>query len=127
MIPLVLAFNFNPLFLLLVPFTVAPPWIWFMAKKQRFFWDHTRFGQAQFRSTLTPRALLNMYVGNVLLLVATLGFAWPWTTIRNIRLHLDNLRLIGPFDPDHILQDLGIATTTGEGLANTIDGGFDLD
>lgn len=127
MIPLFLAFNFNPLFLLLVPFTVAPPWIWFMAKKQRYFWDHTRFGRAQFRSTLTPRALLNVYVGNFLLLVATLGFAWPWTTIRNLHLHLDNLRLIGPFDPEHILQDLGIATTTGEGLANTIDGGFDLD
>lgn len=128
MVPLVLAFNMNnPLILLLLPFTIAPPWIWFLAKKQRFFWNHTRLGEAHFLSTLSPRAFLNLYVGNFLLLIVTLGFAWPWTTIRSIQYQLDNLSLIGPTNLDDIAQERSAAAVTGEGLANSLDSGFELD
>ena len=127
MIPLVLAYNFNPLFLLLLPFTVAPPWIWFLAKKQRFFWSHTQFGPARFYSTMTPRGFLNLHVGNLLLLLVTLGFAWPWTTIRTIQFHLQNLSLIGPLDVETISQEHSNTSITSEGIANSLDGGFELD
>jgi len=127
MIPLFLAFNFNPLYLFLLPFTIAPPWLWFLAKKQRFFWDHTQFGQARFQSTMTPRAFLNLHVGNFLLLVLTLGFAWPWTTVRSIQFQSQNLSLVGQFDAESISQQLSAATVMSEGLANSLDTGFEFD
>jgi uncharacterized membrane protein YjgN (DUF898 family) len=128
MIPLGSAYYLNrPTILLLLPFTVTPAWIWFFAKKQRFFWDHTRFGQARFHSTMTPRALLNLKVGNFLLLVITLGLAWPWTIIRSIKFQLQNLSLIGFLDAETISQEEGKATVTSEGLANLLDSGFELD
>lgn len=126
-IPVVFAYNVNMLFLLLLPFTVAPPWLWFLAKKQRFFWDHTKLGEARFRSTITARAFLNLHAGNLLLLVVTLGFAWPWTTVRTIQFHLNNLSLLGSLDEASIFQESDVAPVTTEGLANLLDSGFEFD
>jgi uncharacterized membrane protein YjgN (DUF898 family) len=126
-IPVVFAFNVSMLFLLLVPFTVAPPWLWFLAKKQRYFWDHTKLGEARFRSTMTARAFLNLHAGNVLLLIVTLGFAWPLTTVRTIQFHLNNLSLLGPLDEASISQETDVAPLTSEGLANLLDSGFEFD
>ncbi|MDH5667426.1 MAG: YjgN family protein [Nitrospira sp.] len=128
MIPMFVAYNTgNFRVLLLLPFTVGPVWIWFLAKKQRFFWNHTVFGRVRFQSTMTPRALVNLYVGNFLLLIATLGFAWPWTTVRTLQFHLQNLALVGPLDLHAVLQESGEATVTQEGLANLLDSGFEFD
>jgi uncharacterized membrane protein YjgN (DUF898 family) len=84
-------------------------------------------GKARFRSTVTGRAYLNLHVGNILLLIVTLGFAWPWTTIRTIQFHLNNLSLIGALDEASISQESDAAPLTSEGLANLIDGGFEFD
>ncbi len=113
--------------LLLLPLTLGPLWIWFLAKKQRYFWDHTSLGAAQFRSTITGRGLLNLQVENLFLLMLTLGFGWPWVAIRNLRYILTNLTLEGALDLDGTLQEARGAATTGEGLADFLDTGFDLD
>lgn len=113
--------------LLFLPFTLGPLWIWFIAKKQRYFWDHTSFGTGRFRSTVTWRRLLNLQVANLFLLVLTLGFGWPWVTVRNARFQLDNLSFVGSVDLDQVQQEAQQAATTGEGLANLLDTGFDLD
>jgi len=113
--------------LLLIPFVLGPLWIWFLAAKQRYVWDHTTFGQARFRSTITPRRLLNLMAENLVLLVLTLGFMWPWVTVRTMRFYLTNLTLLGPADLTAVLQDPKAAATTGEGLADFLDTGFELD
>ena len=113
--------------LLLLPLTLGPLWIWFLAKKQRYFWDHTSLGEARFRSTITGRGLLNLQVENLFLLILTLGFGWPWVAIRNLRYILTNLTLEGVIDLDGTLQEARAAATTGEGLADFLDTGFDLD
>src|SRR6266498_5425145 len=107
--------------------TLGLCWIWFLARKRRFFWDHTRFGPAaRFRSTVTGGALLGLYVVNRLLLLLTLGLAWPWVRVRSIRFAFRYLALEGPVDFERIQQQAQLASATGEGLAGFLDTGFDL-
>jgi uncharacterized membrane protein YjgN (DUF898 family) len=101
-------------------------WVWYLASKRRFFWDHTYFGAARFHSTVAGRALLRLYVVNALLLVLTLGLAWPWVRVRNIRFAFRYLSLEGPLDLERIQQQAQFASATGEGLAGFLDTGFDL-
>ena len=113
-------------FLLLTLPTLGICWIWYLARKRRFFWDHTYFGAARFRSTITGGALFGLYLVNALLLVLTLGLAWPWVRVRNIRFAFRYLALEGPLDLERIQQQAQIASATGEGLAGFLDTGFDL-
>lgn len=101
-------------------------WVWFDARRQRYFWDHTSFGTARFHSTVTAGALLRLSLGNLLLLVGTLGLAWPWVTVRSVRFAFRYLTLEGPLDLAAIQQDAQVVTATGEGLAGFLDAGFDL-
>jgi uncharacterized membrane protein YjgN (DUF898 family) len=105
---------------------LAVCWIWYVASKRRFFWEHTSFGAARFRSTVTGGALLGLYVVNALLLLLTLGLAWPWVRVRNIRFAFRYLSLEGPLDLERVQQQAQIASATGEGLAGFLDTGFDL-
>lgn len=105
---------------------VGGVWSWFSARRQRYFWDHTTFEDARFRSTVSGRALFALRLANLLLLVLTLGLAWPWVTVRNARFTLRYLTLEGPLDLEAIQQEAQVATATGEGLAGFLDVGFDL-
>jgi uncharacterized membrane protein YjgN (DUF898 family) len=106
--------------------TLGICWIWYLARKRRFFWDHTGFGEARFRSTVSGGALLGLYLVNALLLVCTLGIAWPWVRVRNINFAYRYLALEGPLDLERIQQEAQFASATGEGLAGFLDTGFDL-
>jgi uncharacterized membrane protein YjgN (DUF898 family) len=98
-----------------------------VARKRRYFWDHTTVGAARFRYTATGGALLWLVLGNVLILVLTLGLAWPWAQVRSARFTARNLTLVGPLDLESIQQDARAASATGEGLAGLLDaGGLDL-
>jgi uncharacterized membrane protein YjgN (DUF898 family) len=111
-----------PLFLL----TLGAVWAWFSAKKQRYLWDHSVFGDARFRSTVTGRALFRLRLVNLVLLVLTLGLAWPWVTVRSARFAFRYLTLAGPLDLETIQQEAQEATAMGEGLSGFLDVGFDL-
>ena len=113
--------------LLLIPCVLGPMWIWLLGQKQRYFWNHTSFGDAQFSSEITWQRLFTLYLGNLGLLLATLGWAWPWVTVRNARFFMGTLSLQGPVDLDRVLQDTSEASVTGEGLSNLLDTGFDMD
>jgi uncharacterized membrane protein YjgN (DUF898 family) len=113
--------------LLLIPCLLGPVWIWLLAQKQKYFWDHTWFGPARFSSAVTWQILLTLYLGNLTLVLVTLGFAWPWVTVRNARFFTDTLSLQGPTNLDLVLQDTTDSSVTGEGLSNLLDTGFDMD
>jgi uncharacterized membrane protein YjgN (DUF898 family) len=107
--------------------TLGLSWVWFLARKRRFFWEHTTFGAAaRFDSTVTGGALLGLWVVNAILLVCTLGLAWPWVRVRNINFAFRYLALDGPLDLERIRQQAQQASATGEGLAGFLDTGFDL-
>jgi uncharacterized membrane protein YjgN (DUF898 family) len=105
---------------------VGGVWSWFSAKKQRYLWDHTTFEAARFHSTVTGRTLFGLRLGNLALLVLTLGLAWPWVTVRNARVALRYLTLEGPLDLETIQQEAQLPSATGEALAGFLDAGFDL-
>lgn len=113
--------------LLLIPFVLGPVWMWLLGQKQKYFWDHTTFGDARFSSTITWQKLFVLYLGNLGLLLVTLGWAWPWVTVRNARFFLTTLSLQGATDLDRVLQDITESSVTGEGLSNLLDTGFDMD
>ncbi len=116
----------NVVFILLTLPTLGVCWIWYLARKRRFFWDHTYFGAARFRSTVAGGSLLGLYMVNALLLLVTLGLAWPWVRVRNMRFAFRYLSLEGPLDLERIQQQAQVASATGEGLAGFLDTGFDL-
>ena len=113
--------------LLLIPCVLGPMWIWLLGQKQRYFWNHTSFGDARFSSDITWQRLLTLYLGNLGLLLATLGWAWPWVTVRNARFFIGTLSLQGPVDLDRVAQETTESSVTGEGLSNLLDTGFDMD
>lgn len=113
--------------LLLIPLILGPFWIWLLGKKQKYFWDHTTFGRARFRSNITWQRLFTLYLGNAVLLLVTVGFAWPWVTIRNTRFFASTLTLEGPVNLENILQETAGSSVTGEGLSNLLDTGFEMD
>jgi uncharacterized membrane protein YjgN (DUF898 family) len=113
--------------LLLIPFVLGPTWTWLMGQKQKYFWNHTTLGEARFLSAITWQKLFTLYIGNFALLLVTLGFAWPWVTIRNARLFSSTLSLQGPTNFDRILQETSTSSVTGEGLSNLLDTGFEMD
>lgn len=104
----------------------AGAWAWFEARRQRYFWGHTAFRAARFRSTVSVVPLLRLNVVNLALLLGTVGLAWPWVTARSLRFAFEYLALDGPIDLASIQQEAQVASATGEGLAGFLDAGFDL-
>lgn len=101
-------------------------WFRYLVQQQRYFWEHTYFGEARFHFPITSWSYFKLKLGNFLLLVLTLGFAWPWTVVRNIQFVVNNLSLRGPANLDAIVQDAQQATATGEGLDSFLDTGFEF-
>ena len=75
---------------------------------------------------MTGGALLGLYALNALILLCTLGLAWPWVKVRNIDFAYRYLTLVGPLDLERIQQQAQFPSTMGEGLAGFFDTGFDL-
>ncbi len=101
-------------------------YFWYAAQQQRYFWEHTYLGEARFHFPITTWSYFKLKLGNFLLLILTLGFAWPWTLVRNIQFVANHLSLRGPANLDMIVQDSKHATPTGEGLDSFLDTGFEL-
>lgn len=101
-------------------------WLPYSVKEQRFFWEQTSIGSARFRLPITTWPYLKLKLGNLLLMVCTLGLAWPWTTIRNIKFITDQMALVGIDNFDEIVQAYDGAPPIGEGLDGFLDTGFDL-
>lgn len=111
--------------LLTIP-TVGLSWFWYVAKKRRYFWAHTRFGSLHFRATVTGGQLMRLYLGNWLLTLITLSLGRSWAVVRTMRLICRYLEVEGSMDVDRIQQQAQSASTTGEGLADFMDGDFGL-
>lgn len=104
---------------------VGASWLWFIAKQQRYYWDHTSFATAQFHSSVTAGRLFRLLAGDAIRLVPTLGLAWPWVLIRHLRFTCANLRIEGALDLDAIQQQAQAASATGEEFADFV-GVFDF-
>ncbi|GJL62898.1 MAG: hypothetical protein NPIRA04_15520 [Nitrospirales bacterium] len=102
------------------------PWFYLQAARQCFFWNHTKFSDARFFSTVTAWKIFELRLGHLFLLVSTLGMAWPWVQVRNLQFFYYYTGLDGSLDLHRIEQDALDASPTGEELAGFFDTGFDL-
>lgn len=93
-------------------------WFWFSAYLQRYFFGHTSFATARFRSTVTGGRLLRLHLGNLLRLIFTLGLATPWVMVRNIRFAFGQVALEGPLDLAAIRQEAQAVSAAGEALGD---------
>jgi uncharacterized membrane protein YjgN (DUF898 family) len=69
------------------------------------------------------RHLIWLFVTNSLITYLSLYILRPVATARSIKYYAEHLRLVGPFEPARLGQNLAATDTTGEGLAQA----FDLD
>ena len=107
----------------LISFMLLIPMLWaiYTAKEMRTFANYTRFDGAQFKLNATTGGIIWLTLVNLLLLVFTLGIAWPFIVQRNIRFLIDRLSLEGAIDIDRIQQSMAALPTRGEGLADAFD------
>lgn len=103
-------------------------WFWYAAYRNRYYWGHTSFAGARFRSTVTAPRLMGLTFINLLLTGVTVGLALPWVLIRILRFIFANVSLEGPVDLAAIQQDAQAASAAGGALGDAMDiGFFDVD
>ena len=101
-------------------------WFPYSVREQRYFWEQTSIGSARFSLPITTWPYVKLKLVNLVLAIGTLGLAWPWITIRNIRFITDRLTLTGVDNFDEVVQAYDAAPPIGEGLDDFLDTGFDL-
>ncbi len=103
-------------------------WFWYAAYRNRYYWAHTSFGGARFRSTVFAARLMWLTLTNLLLAGVTVGLALPWVLIRTLRFLFANVSLEEPVDLAAIQQDAQAASAVGGALGDALDiGFFDVD
>ncbi len=102
------------------------PWFYLQVAKQRYMWNQSGIGEADFRFTASIWNLMELRVTNFFMLILTFGFAWPSVQVRNLQFLYHHLSLPGPVNFQNIQQEALDASPTGEGLAGFFEVGFDI-
>lgn len=102
-------------YLLMIP-TFGLIWFWYKAEEYRYMAAHTQFQGARFTVTVSAGQLLRLTLGNWLLLVCTLGLAYPMTLLRKAQALCLYLVVDGPVTYEVIGQCEQQVSSTGEGL-----------
>jgi uncharacterized membrane protein YjgN (DUF898 family) len=106
-----------------IAFMLVIPMLWaiYTAKEMRTFANYTRFDGAQFKMNASAGGIIWLTFINLLLIIFTLGFAFPFIVQRSIRYLIDHLTLEGAIDIDRIAQSQAALPKRGEGLADAFD------
>jgi len=102
-------------YLLLIP-TLGLSWFWYRAAEYRYLAEHTQLQGVRFATTISGGDLLRLTLGNWLLLIMTLGLAYPFTLLRKAHAVSLHMRVIGDFDYARIVQNEQYVPVNGEGL-----------
>jgi uncharacterized membrane protein YjgN (DUF898 family) len=98
-------------------------WAVYSAKEMRTFATYTRFDGVPFTLNATAGSIIRLTVINLLLIIFTLGIAWPFVQQRVVKFVVDRLKLEGLIDIDRIRQSSAKMDSRGEGLADAFDVG----
>ncbi len=93
----------------------------FLAARHNHYWNHTKFVTARFNLNIDERDFVKLHIVNYILLIFSLGIAYPYVQIRNIKFLLDRLSLQGDLDLVAIQQDARTPTALGEEVASFLD------
>ncbi|MCH7477639.1 MAG: DUF898 family protein [SAR324 cluster bacterium] len=105
----------------LAPFIII--WAWYTAGEYRYFASRANLGPIRVHTSFATRQFIWLRFSNFLLLIFSLGLAFPWVAVRTVRFACDHVRLEGELDFEAIAQSTQERPTSGEGLAEA----FDLD
>jgi uncharacterized membrane protein YjgN (DUF898 family) len=79
-------------------------------------------GALRCRSTLRARDLVWLYLSNIVAILATLGLATAWATIRMARYRARNLSLTGDATPEAFAGTAtGVSSATGSEVSDLFD------
>jgi uncharacterized membrane protein YjgN (DUF898 family) len=111
------------LFLTFIALFLVIPMLWaiYSAKELATFASYTSAGNATFKLNATATSLISLVIGNLGILIFTLGIARPFVQQRLIRYICDRISVIGTIDIDHVTQSMAYVDKTGEGLADAFD------
>lgn len=96
----------------------------YLAHVVRHIVGNTTLGaQLRFGSGVTAKGLLGLMLGNLAIVVFTLGFGYPIALQRSLRYTAATLTVEGEIDPATILQNAGRVPRSGEGMLDLLDHG----
>lgn len=98
-------------------------WAFYIAREMAIFASYTTLDRARFRLDATGVSLIGLILGNLLLIIFTLGIATPFAQQRLVRYFCSRLSAIGAVSIDQIMQSREAVGRTGEGLADAFDVG----
>ena len=102
---------------------IAYPAIWslYSARELALFANYTSFGSARFNLDATAPSLIGLSIGNMLIMLLTLGIGAPFVQQRLVRYLCDRMTIEGKVEIDSIRQSTAAVASTGEGLADAFD------
>lgn len=96
-------------------------WSFYTAKELAVFASYTTFDNAAFKLNATAFSLIGLWLGNLLLIIFTLGIATPLTVQRTFKYIVDRLEVHGWIDMTRIVQSSQTPDKVGEGLLDAFD------
>jgi uncharacterized membrane protein YjgN (DUF898 family) len=96
-------------------------WSIYQAKEYRAFAAYTSFGRAKFKLDAQAASLFGLWLGNLLIIVLTIGIFWPFVLQRNFRYFCNRLKVEGGVPLASIKQSKQPMLKRGEGLAEAFD------
>lgn len=111
--------------LLLIPLLfillLLPLWIFYKAVEMRTLAGSLSFQGIRFTFDVRSWPLIRLLLGNLLLVLMTLGLGGPFATVRSLQFVCARLRPVGETDFAAIAQGAQPAPASGEGLAEMFD------
>lgn len=96
-------------------------WSFYTARELNVFAQYTRFSGATFEFNATAWSLITLWLGNMALIIFTLGIAQPFVEQRVMRYFVERLSVNGAIDFASIQQSKASLDKRGEGLIDALD------
>ncbi len=96
-------------------------WSFYTARELNIFAKYTRFSAATFEFNATAWSLITLWLGNIALIIFTLGIAQPFVEQRIMRYFVERLSVNGAIDFTSIQQSRAQLDKRGEGLIDALD------
>ena len=96
-------------------------WALYTAREMNLFAEYTTFPGLRFNFDATAWSLVTLWLGNVAIIVLTLGIGQPFVEQRVVRYFCDRLTVDGMVDFASIKQSQAKMDSRGEGLIDALD------
>lgn len=96
-------------------------WSFYTARELNLFAQYTRFSGAGFEFNATAWSLIMLWLGNMALIIFSLGIAQPFVEQRIMRYFIQRLQVTGLIDFASVEQSQAQIDRRGEGLIDALD------